>query len=611
MLERHFKGDLAYYDCECRMRHRDGHWVWVHDRGRVVTWTDDGRPLKMFGTHTDVSASKSIQEALRRAREAAEAANQAKSSFLANMSHEIRTPLHAIQGLTHLLRQEATEARSRERLDKVSGAASHLLSIIDDILDLSKIEEGKITLERVEFDVQGVFREACAMVADRLESKGVAFEVELSGLPQRLRGDGMRLRQIVLNFLSNAVKFTAAGRVRLVGSVASSDASTTRLRIEVSDTGIGLTAEQRARLFRPFEQADASITRKYGGTGLGLVISRRLAALMGGEIGCESEAGRGSTFWVEVPLGTAATGAPAGLGATVAPASALDTYAALLREHPKRFLLVEDNELNREVATELLSTEGLTVDAANDGLEALERARQARYDLVLMDLHMPRLNGLDATRRLRTLEGYETTPILAMTASAFDDDRAACRQAGMDDFVSKPVEPDKLYATLLRWLGRSASLPVAPEPPRASAVPTPAPAVPSPARTTSDLKAALTTIEGLDVEAGLRWANQQVSLYARLLGQFCESQVEDLAQLEAHLARGEREAARLVAHSLKGVAAVLAMPAVQEQATAVDLAFKQSLSDDEVARRIGALKQGVTRMVEALTRTLPPPEPRR
>jgi signal transduction histidine kinase/ActR/RegA family two-component response regulator len=389
--------------------------------------------------------------ALEGAKAAAEAASVAKSAFLANMSHEIRTPLNAILGMTHLIRLEPLTELQADRLDKLEFAGSHLLEIINDVLDLSKIEAGKFELAHDEFRVDALLERVAAMLHDRIESKALALRIDAGTLPYTLRGDATRVQQALLNYAYNAVKFTPRGSITLRARIQEDGADGVLVRFEVEDTGIGVDPKTMPRLFRAFEQADNTTTREHGGTGLGLAITRKLAQQLGGDAGGHSTPGAGSTFWFSARL---RKGQPAA-AAPVAPAPVEDPGGVLRREHAgRRVLLVEDDPFNREIAQALLEGTGLVVDLAVDGVEAVERARRHRYDLVVMDVQMPRLDGLAATRQIRQLPGGANLPIVAMTANVFADDGARCAEAGMNDFIAKPIRIDAMYATILTWLVR-------------------------------------------------------------------------------------------------------------------------------------------------------------
>ncbi|MBS1226969.1 MAG: domain S-box [Proteobacteria bacterium] len=592
---------------EVLMRRADGEQRLVRVTGRFIV---AGGQRQLLTAYDDVTEARRSEQSIRElnagleariaertaelaaAKLAAEQASLAKSTFLANMSHEIRTPMNAIIGLNHLLRREVSDPRPLARLDKIGNAAQHLLGIINDILDLSKIEAGKLALDNIDFSLDRVLLGVADMVRERAAAKDLELIVDTDHLPPSLHGDGNRLGQIILNFVSNAIKFTEQGQVLLRCRIIESNADSLLIRFEVSDTGTGLTPEQQARLFAAFEQGDVTTTRKHGGTGLGLVISKRLAELMGGQVGCESEVGHGSTFWAQLPLqrgsesswpqlpkeldrttrvlvvddlpdarepllailatlGLDAEGVATGQQALDAvlrsdqsarpfdlvlidwrmpgldgfatarrlgelalqrrPALTLVSAAATVptadelaeagfcgflakpitsstlydglvgtlqatksAQLPRRgdaesrlyayrhaaLLLVEDNPVNQDVAHDLLKNVGFVVETAADGVEALSMASARRYDLILMDVQMPRMDGLEATRQIRRLPGYQAVPILAMTANAFSADRQNCADAGMNDHIVKPVDPARLYAVIEHWLHCSGVEPV-------------------------------------------------------------------------------------------------------------------------------------------------------
>ncbi|WP_319242319.1 response regulator [uncultured Propionivibrio sp.] len=678
-------GALEQYgrcELEAWVRRRDGQHLRILHSSRLIE--QDGHRL-ILCAYIDMTEQRRAEQALRdlnttleerigertaeleAAKLAAEAANVAKSTFLANMSHEIRTPMNAIIGLTHLLRREVTEGQTVRRLEKIDNSAQHLLGIINDILDLSKIEAGKLILESYDFSVDQLIVSIADMVRDRITSKNLELIVDTDHLPPMMHGDGKRLGQILLNFVSNAVKFTEVGQVLLRCRIIHRRGDILTIRFEVIDTGIGITQEQQAHLFEAFEQANASTTREFGGTGLGLAICRRLATLMDGTVGCKSEPSKGSCFWLELPLralsdvswpqlgqelrravrvlivddleearepllatlenlglqgdavasGEAAitavveadqagrafdvalidwqmpgmdgyatarrlnglpierkpklimvsangnlqesseyanSGFSAFLPKPVTSSSLYDTLLLLLEPQkqaptsrnpqettqspgPATLLLVEDNPINQEVARDLLSMASLTVDVASDGIEALEKAAKRRYDLILMDVQMPRMDGLEATRRLRQMPEYATTPILAMTANAFSVDRARCLDAGMNDHVAKPVDPDQLFEALTRWLVRAA--PVKDD-------------VLAPPAATPPEKRSATDTSPLDLDGLLRRFGGRTEFVAKLLHSSLDYYAETPQKLAEFIAAGDIAEIGRIAHGLKG-----------------------------------------------------------
>lgn len=409
------------------------------------------RPANVAIVIREITERKNAETQIANAKNAAETANIAKSAFLANISHEIRTPLNAITGMAHILRRSGLTEQQADKLDKIENAGSHLLKIISDVLDLSKIEAGKFALENAPVHVDALLDGVESMLGQKARDKGLLFNIETSSLSHCLLGDPTRLQQALLNYASNAIKFTEQGHITLRVTQEAETDDTVTLRFAVEDTGIGISSQAQSRLFSAFEQADNSTTRQYGGTGLGLAITKKIAEVMGGTAGVTSTPGQGSTFWF-----TAVLQKNPEVAGHVTRASNESAEQIILRDHAgKRILLVEDDPINRDIAKILLEDVGLAVDMAEDGREALEKVDSVCYDLILMDMQMPVLDGLDATRHIRQLPGCATTPILAMTANAFAEDKGRCFAAGMDDFLSKPVKPETLYAILLKWFEQS------------------------------------------------------------------------------------------------------------------------------------------------------------
>jgi len=434
---------------EYRVLADDGSVRWFVSTGRPTTVGSPPRRV-LTGATLDLTERKRAELELLAAKEAAEAANRAKSIFLANMSHELRTPLHAILGYTQIAAESDATPAQRASLEMVEAASRHLLAVVEDVLDLSRVESGRLRLQPEDFSLRALLESVRQLVAGEAARRTLALQVDTGGLPDRLHGDVQRLRQALLNYVGNAMKFTDQGGITMRCELQAEDAEGLLVRFAVTDTGIGITAPNLARLFQPFQQVDDSSTRTRPGTGLGLAITRRLAQAMGGDTGAESQPGVGSTFWFTARLGRAK--APAGETPTaVAPGE--DPRAALRQRHAgARVLLAEDNAVSSRLARRMLEGAGLTVDVAHQGSEALELARSTAYDLILMDLSMPVLDGMAATRAIRQLPGCAQVPVIAVTGNAFDTDRQACEAAGMSGFVTKPIDWPRFWPQLLGWL---------------------------------------------------------------------------------------------------------------------------------------------------------------
>jgi len=568
---------------EVRIVRADGQVRWISNLGRIE-YGADGSPDRMVGTVQDITDRRRVAEELERhrdrleelvrertsqleeARTRAEAATRAKSAFLANMSHEIRTPMNAILGLVQLLQRDQPTPAQADRLGRIEAATRHLLAVINDVLDLSKIEAGRLELDDVDFDLAELLESVRSLIADKAGEKHLALTVERGGVPLALRGDPMRLSQALLNLAGNAVKFTDRGFVAIRARCDREAADGVTVRFEVEDSGPGIEPEQRSRLFLAFEQADNSTTRRYGGSGLGLSIARHLARLMGGDAGVESTPGAGSTFWFTVRLGRAHGDArTASSGAQPSPTGAIAGGLA-----GARVLVAEDHVVGREVAGEFLSAMGVVPEFAEDGQQAVRMAGAARYDLILMDMQMPVLDGLDATRAIRRLPGYASVPIIAMTANAFAEDRQRCLEAGMNDHLSKPVDAQGLEQTMARWLP---SRMVAVAGPGAVARDDPAPSAPAVVR----------------------------AARAQLMPRFVEVLVVELAALREAFAAGRRaEAARLV-HGLNGAAGVVGAHGVQATAAALERALGDARGQEIVEAALAELIEQVKAMVASHT----------
>lgn len=565
LAEAVLRGEAQHFERQLPDPHGERHQLWAH----YIPDRREGEVQGFFVLVTDIGEIKLAQEQLQdlnrelvEAHDKAQSANQAKSAFLANMSHEIRTPMNAIIGLTHLLRRDSRDAATLERLGKLDSAAQHLLQVINDILDLSKIESGKLVLEAMPFDLPSLMTRCCDLLSQRAREKGLGLHLDVRDLPLTVCGDATRLSQALLNLLSNAVKFTDHGHVSLRGELLGVDAGRVRLRFEVIDTGPGIAQDHLTRLFETFEQGDSSTTRRYGGSGLGLTITRHLAEMMGGQVGVDSVLGQGSRFWLSVELqdvrSIQSTPAPDLLAELQERPNANSPLQRLAADHAgARILLVEDNSINREVAQELLRAAGLRVDLAADGRQALEMLEEQAYALVLMDMQMPVMDGLQATREIRRQARWAELPIVAMTANAFGEDRRQCLAAGMNDHVGKPVVPDRLYGTLLKWLSPSGATQEYEASPAMAAAKKETAS--SPTAFLSDLPA----IKGLDVALGLRHVGGRERSLERLLRQ-CARQYQGF--------EFSREAPplRSQAHSIARMAAEIGAITLHKQALALE-----------------------------------------
>ena len=571
------------FQLQLQLHRKDGSSFWASASARAIApgYLSRGSIWIIEDISTQHAAAKEMQQA----RQLAEESARIKAEFLANMSHEIRTPMNAIIGMTHLALRTELNERQRDYLDKVQRSSRHLMGVLDDILDFSKMEAGKLKLEVRDFSLTQLLDDALDQVRSPIEEKHLGLRLNVGvDVPERLCGDPLRLRQILLNYLSNAVKFTERGEIRVEVTLRGASTDDALLCFSVADTGIGLSSSQLQHMFQSFQQADASTTRRFGGTGLGLAIARQLAERMGGRVGVQSELGEGSHFWFEVPL-------------LLAQSNTLD--GALGREslgdwkvaEGTRILLVEDNELNQQVAAELLQAAGCTVEVAGDGQQALKRLSSARFDLIFMDMQMPVLDGLATTRLLRLLPEMHRLPVIAMTANARTSDQDACLAAGMNDFVRKPFEPQTLYGVLRRWLSQTPvdqtctvqSLPV-------------------PLGTDTD---AGFVLEGVDIAGGLRRVLGQSKLYLNLLHRYLSDQRKLPEQLEKALEAEEWKVAELLAHTCKGVSATIGADIVAQAADALEHALRTQQPRVQLRILLRALVEPLEALLRQMAERLP------
>ncbi|MCA0185067.1 MAG: PAS domain S-box protein [Proteobacteria bacterium] len=576
---------IGHFRAELEQHCRNGGTVWTDVTANPL-FGSDGRFIEILGVTRDISQRRHHEQELQQAYDAAEAANAAKSEFLAHMSHEIRTPMNAVLGLAQVLEREALAGHQRDMVQRIRSAGQSLLAILNDVLDLSKIEAGQLRIEPRPFRLEVLLANLDSLMGQAARAKGLALHLPVTAQPAGpLVGDGLRLEQILFNLVGNAIKFTEQGEISLEIRPLPAEAGTRRLRFELRDTGIGISPEALERLFAPFTQADAGIGRRFGGTGLGLSICKRLVELMGGRIGAESRQGAGSLFWFELPFGLAAADAPDTLAVAPTPRPAGP------RLQGAHLLVVDDSAMNRDLVERALALEGASATLAADGLQALQilEARPGGFDAVLMDVQMPVLDGLTATRRIREELGLTRLPIIAFTAGVRDEQQAAARQAGANDVLPKPMDLEQMAVLLARWIAdETAKTPSEAAP---DSLPAAAPAV------AEDDDTGFPDIPGIDRQRAAQRLSRDREMFLSLLELFVEDNARAPALAREALAQGDREGAARRMHTLRSNAGFLCALDLMDTAGQLEKAIEQD--EPDLDARLAALQEEIDALIAA------------